>query len=806
MGLLSRAGGQRKFFAQTARYLSCLGLFLVAGAGAVCAQAPLPVPPACLWYPAGGTQMGLAQFATDTNTVKNIVALDHVDLLAMNGSDCGVWAVADKQLFKFDAEAVRSWKVSLASSDRRHRDADTPHQMLVDPVDGGVWLIADQSLIKRDGNGQIVVAEVLPRDVQVFALGFDQSLWALGRQTLLHYSATGHLLSVQDLPAQVDGNPDYLAVDDLRKALWLVNGRQVARLEPDSGNPPLNLRLPDEAVGLALNPFNGTLWIGTRSKLLSYGPDGRAGIAVDLNALGLANPQKLVFDPVAQALWLSAKNHLARLTAEGIYVSARPGIEARGDFAVPAFLMRPTIHLIRPPALTNDPAPTISYAYGALCNARPCELGAATHGKYHLGATLDQAAIGPFVFEAGTGQASYAPMSPLPEGRHTLRAQATDGFGHLSAVVQDGFTIDTIAPRLLNLSPVDGSVANSPNVTIRGMTDDLLANIILTSSSGSASVTTTPDGTGNFAFPVSLKEGLNAFELTAWDRANNSSQAVVRLTYGALDLTIDTPASGATVADGSVWVSGTFHGPLNTGVTVNGVVAAQSGSSFHARVPLKLGGNVLTATATTIAGDVVTKTIDVVGAGPSSIRVMASTTSGLAPLDVSFSVQGATADAIARLEVDFDGDGIIDASTSDAAPSLRFVYNTPGAYPATFRITDGLGATTTKPLMIVAQDKAQIDQALKVQWRGLTDALLAGDKQKAMTYLSHGAQLKFGPVFDVLMPSFPAILPTWSPLLGANIFSEMAEYSLVTGNSSRRQLFLVYFLRGADGVWRLESM
>jgi hypothetical protein len=101
---------------------------------------------------------------------------------------------------------------------------------------------------------------------------------------------------------------------------------------------------------------------------------------------------------------------------------------------------------------------------------------------------------------------------------------------------------------------------------------------------------------------------------------------------------------------------------------------------------------------------------------------------------------------------------------------------------------------------------SSVDQTIKVQWNGMTNALLAGDKQTAMSYLTDDAKFKYGPVFDVLMPEFPQILPTWSPLINSSISASTAEYAVVTDDGTKRQLFYVNFELGDDGVWRLESM
>lgn len=101
---------------------------------------------------------------------------------------------------------------------------------------------------------------------------------------------------------------------------------------------------------------------------------------------------------------------------------------------------------------------------------------------------------------------------------------------------------------------------------------------------------------------------------------------------------------------------------------------------------------------------------------------------------------------------------------------------------------------------------SQPNQEPQVQWSGMTNALLVGDKQAAMTYLTDDAQLQYGPVFDTLMPEFPTILPTWSPPIVSKISSDTAEYAIVTDDGTKRQLFYVYYKLGDDGTWRLDSM
>ncbi len=84
--------------------------------------------------------------------------------------------------------------------------------------------------------------------------------------------------------------------------------------------------------------------------------------------------------------------------------------------------------------------------------------------------------------------------------------------------------------------------------------------------------------------------------------------------------------------------------------------------------------------------------------------------------------------------------------------------------------------------------------------------LLAGDKAVAMRYLNDTAKAKFGPVFDVLMPFMAEIVGSYSPLARSSITGDISEYAVKRTEGGVPQLYLIYFLRGADGIWRIDEM
>src|SRR5262245_58125687 len=85
---------------------------------------------------------------------------------------------------------------------------------------------------------------------------------------------------------------------------------------------------------------------------------------------------------------------------------------------------------------------------------------------------------------------------------------------------------------------------------------------------------------------------------------------------GVLSIAIVDPANGASLAANRTNVRGTFHGPPNTGITVNGRLAYASGGKFMLNaLPLVAGSNTITAIATGPAGQPAATTVTVSSTG-----------------------------------------------------------------------------------------------------------------------------------------------------------------------------------------------
>ncbi len=466
--------------------------------------------------------------------------------------------------------------------------------------------------------------------------------------------------------------------------------------------------------------------------------------------------------------------------------------------------------------VTAPPPPSVSLTSPANGSAfySPATIVLAANATAASGATIAKVDFydGPTLL----GTAITAPYTytwtNVPAGNYAITAKATDSRGATATTTAVSVTVTAPPPPAISLtSPASGATfentATIPLAATASTTSGTIAKIeffdgatLVGTVNGTASALS---ATFNYANASVGSHAISA-KATTSDGGVSTTPATPITVTAAVAVTITSPAAGAMINDNRVTVSGAFQAPANSGVVVNGVAAAvDGGGNFYAQVELIAGSNTLTAQVTTPAGATAVHSITVTAnpAPASPVAITADQWQGLAPLTVTFTASGVTGTYTASVS---NPGGTLDQS--NPAVLFKINYTTPGVYQPTVTITDSLGATATKTFTIVVQDPAQLDQMLKATWSGMNDALLAGDKAAALRYLNVQAQAKYGPVFDVLMPYMPEIIASYSPLTSASISSGMGEFAIRRLNNGVYEIFLVYFLRDVDGVWRIDEM
>ncbi len=568
-----------------------------------------------------------------TNQVDLIVSLDHeAEALAVDPAEGSVWALTEKQLTKFDRGGQMILQVDLKDQTKK---LDEPRSLVFNPYDATLWVTGEKVLLHLDAQGKPLQEWGASDEIQSMGLDVDESLWLLTHRQLLHLSPQGAVLQDLDLKSYIK-EPEHLAVDSLGGLLWVAGKKELIQLELNQLNQaPRSVPVPGgksaeekeeedddddkKILALTADPLLGTLWLVTKHSLLIYDRGGSLLKTVDLGPPDLGEMKTLAFEPVSASLWLGGKKAVGRFTSNGDFV-ARVAVEKEAEaLGVTPFRLLPTLSLLEPldGSLTNHPRPPIRLGLGVSCNAIPCILPDAYTQALSLDVDLNGQAIGPLFSHPTGNEALYIAPSRLPEGLNVLDAQATDLFGHSSNRLTGRFTIDTIPPQFLSLSPAEGSTHTTANVLIAGAVDDPTASVMLLDGAGQG-VTL---GGANFSFAVTLMPGLNNFTLVARDNAGNATSVSLRLTYAANQVRVTNLTDGATVSGTHLWVIGTYAGSPNTGITVNGVIAQTHGNQFYAQVPLGAGANALTVIATTAAGELGRQTLTVYGTGGETMTV-----------------------------------------------------------------------------------------------------------------------------------------------------------------------------------------
>jgi hypothetical protein len=399
------------------------------------------------------------------------------------------------------------------------------------------------------------------------------------------------------------------------------------------------------------------------------------------------------------------------------------------------------------------------------------------------------------VAASATGPNFSFPFSLLP-GSNPLTLSAKDTAGNQTSVLLNylyqPFTVAINSPTANavidnNVVTVTGTfgTAQGVTVTVNGVAADVTGN--------SFSASNVPLAFGTNTLTVTAKTGSGA---TATQTVNVSS------TFPAIH--IDNPSAGAAFNTDRILVSGTVQGPPNSAVSVNGVVAAVSGTQFFAgNVPLDTGTAAITALVTSPTGKRASQGINVSSTGRGPVSITATPTQGIAPLIVVFNATS-TGNRLVSWQANPGGPGSFD--TSDPSVLFKFAYSQPGSYQAIVTVTDSTGQPYTQTLVIDVASLAQMDQTFKAIWNGMNNALLAGDKAGAMSYLTRSAKNKYGPAFDVLLPYMTGIIGSYSPLKRASISGDIGEYAVIRNDGGVNRLYFIYFSRDGDGIWRIDSM
>ncbi len=309
-----------------------------------------------------------------------------------------------------------------------------------------------------------------------------------------------------------------------------------------------------------------------------------------------------------------------------------------------------------------------------------------------FGATIDGQ---PASLTAGASGATGR-LGPLADGPHTLVARIKDAAGN-AAEASVSFTVDTKAPQVTILRPMDGDWTNAAAIEVAGGVVD--ASPVSVTVDGVAAAVT---GSSFTAAGVFVGDGPEVtLRALAVDAAGNEGEAtvLVKVDRTAPTLRITQPAAGSLLRGSFVDVAGTYTSGSPAAIEVNGQVATVDAGGFTARVPAAEGTLTLSANLRNAAGGSATDSVSVtLDATPPVVQV-SEPAPGTITRAASVTVSGHVSDAspvslrVSGVDVPVSPDG----SFAGEVP----LAGNDGPSTLLFEATDAAGNVGTAALEVV---------------------------------------------------------------------------------------------------------
>jgi hypothetical protein len=694
----------------------------------------------CLAFASATAGAALAWFSDDNGVLqvadqrfRRVAVVTGIQGLAAT-RDGGAWAISEDRVLRFASDGSTRVEVDLT-----HQGYGRAERLAVDPYDDSAWIGTDARLLLHISHaGEVIQGISFDEGRASFVIALDRTIWALADGRLLHRTLDGSQL---DVPKQSLDHVTHLAVDSLRRVVWVADADGVQRISLDGEAMRAVTTSPVSALALDLR--GGNLWVAGDDTLMALDANGDLRAEIPLPA-GRSGAIALLFDDDDDTLFVKGSDSLLRVGRDG-RVSASAAVAESMVLAIPApTRILPTIALVRPPAggATYERFPDLTIRLAALCSDKPCDLPDYVD---RLLVSVDVDGVPAIVSGRGTAALTVAalPDVPMHVGPNRVTMRATDPFGNeartsASITVLERAKPDAPTQAFGRLDKHDDQVPLAPKAANKAPTISLTsplsgsvftagATIALTASA------TDPDGTiskvefyrggttllgttTTVPYQVSwqvVPPGNHVFTAKAYDNRNGTAvSAPVSVTVVANQtpaVTVTSPGQGtffepgATVpltavasdADGDIsrvdfFDRATLIGTATTSPFAFSWTTASSGRhSITARATDDKGGTGISASVDIVVGQtpiVIVKT-----------PIACSFIDGATVVDLLLSADAmSTTGRIARVDF-FDGGSLV--GTSFSAPwNVTLVGAVAGLHTITARATDDRGlASISRP-------------------------------------------------------------------------------------------------------------
>jgi hypothetical protein len=273
--------------------------------------------------------------------------------------------------------------------------------------------------------------------------------------------------------------------------------------------------------------------------------------------------------------------------------------------------------------------------------------------------------------------------------------------------------LDKTPPVVVVGAPAEGAVRLLPRVQVSGTVDDA-SPVGAVTVNGVPAETAVEGSTGGslhtFTADVPLAVGAQSLTVTAQDIADNVAIAAVTVTYRPPpSVRITSPADLQAFGTSPVTVEGTVDDPQATvAVGVERIPAVVSGNHFTATgVPLREGGNVVTAVATGAAGSSGTDSVTIVLDTVAPRVIVDSPANNSVTTEDSLVVSGRVSDVVmgtvnsGQARVFVNGLPAVVANRTFLSPPIALV---PGPNTITATASDAVGNSDTKTIVVLREN------------------------------------------------------------------------------------------------------
>jgi len=410
------------------------------------------------------------------------------------------------------------------------------------------------------------------------------------------------------------------------------------------------------------------------------------------------------------------------------------------------------------------------------------------------------------------GQYTYSTVI-LTEGLNTINVIAIDLAGNQSTVTSD-VTLNTLG----GSAPPDPAIASiffsgpvNGVVTITGIYESVEANstVIITNDQTGVSITVIADADGGFIAQLAGSVG-DTFSIQAQNTIG-SSGTVSQAVGNPINVTITSPVNNSSVATNEIIVSGTSDAPINTGITVNGVSAAITGTpgnyQFTARVPIELGSNTITVSAINFDNLLGQDVVTVISTQELPFKIEANVTQGITQLDTQFMTRTKSNTKIQRIEFDFNDDGITDVISFNYSVPVMHTFAHVGTVFTDITVTTDTGVIFTTSIPITIYNATDIDAVTQDVWSNFTTSINNNDLDTALLSFTSKGRARYKSLFDQLGPDLVTIVNSFSALQASDTEGlGVVSYTIDRTVNGEVTTYPIYFLKNSAGVWRIESM